>query len=77
MELQKAYDWKGLSLALKDLGLDATEEQCVKLLDLSLEFLEKSAALSQTPFDDVAVAVLRSTRSQLLPLIDKIDGKVG
>jgi hypothetical protein len=75
--MQEPYDLQSLVDGLKDRGLDVVEEVAVEVLEECLEWLEESAHLSDTPFDDVVLVVLPKIKEEILKLIDKLDGEVG
>jgi hypothetical protein len=75
--MEKAYDPKALALMLKDKGLDLAEESVVLVVDVLFDWLEQSAKLSTTPFDDAAMLVAPKVKELVHSLVDKIDGEIG
>lgn len=77
MEMTKAYDVQVLIADAKDIGLEIGEDVAVKLLDVVYNWFEKSANLSSTPFDDMAVPFVEKGMLFAKLYADKIDGKIG
>jgi hypothetical protein len=77
MHLEKAYDWKALVAELKTAGLDLGEDAAKKVLESVLVWVEESAKLSATPYDDMGLIVLPKLKEMALAQVDKIDGQVG
>ena len=75
--MEKAYDPKELLSKLKGKGLDIAEESAKLLVESMLEWVEESAKVSATPYDDMAVFVLPQIKKLAMDAIDKIDGAVG
>lgn len=73
--MEKAWDLKGLSEGLKAKGLDLAEEAAGILAVGVLEWAEESVKLSENKYDDLAIAILPSVKSEILKLIDRIDGE--
>lgn len=72
--MEKPYDLKELGLRLKGKGLDQAEEIAELLYKEVKQWLKDSAAVSATPFDNLAMGYLDQLDSFVLPQIDKIDG---
>lgn len=75
--MEKAYDLKELGLRLKAKGLVEAEDLALEIYKEVKQFLRDSAALSATPYDNLAVPFLDQLDALVLPQIDKIDGAVG
>ena len=73
--MEKAYDLKELGNALKGKGLDVAEESLNILFDSVVEWVEESAKLSATPYDDMAMLVMPQLKKLVKEAIDKIDGE--
>lgn len=73
--MEKAYDLKELGNALKEKGLDVAEESLNILFDSVVEWVEESAKLSATPYDDMAMLVMPQLKKLVKEAIDKIDGE--
>lgn len=71
------YDLKALLEKLKVRGLDLSEEAAKGAVEDVLTWLEDSAKLTATPMDDIAAAVLKSYKPQIMAELDKINGKAG
>lgn len=71
--MEKAYDVKELVTYLKAEGLEATEELAKVVYSGVMKWIEDSAKLSKSPFDDVIVIARGVIDSQVLPQIDKIN----
>jgi len=74
--MSKAYDVKELVEILKVNGLDLAEEAAELAVKSVLEWVEKSADLSENKYDDLLKAVIPMVKPMLLKGLDKIDGKV-
>jgi hypothetical protein len=75
--MEKAYDFKDLGLRLKGRGLDIAEEASKVVIEEVLAWVEDSAKLSATPYDDMAVFIVPKVKDLALKYADKIDGQVG
>lgn len=75
--MEKAYDLKDLGKKFKDSGLDLAEESLNIVLDNVLVWFKESAAMSETPYDNMALILLPELEKLLKAQIDKIDGKEG
>jgi hypothetical protein len=75
--MDKAYDIKVLAEKLKANGLEIAEESAKIVVKATLEWIEESAKLSATPYDDLALVVMPQVKSFIDKAIDKIDGQVG
>lgn len=73
--MEKPYDLKELGLRLKDKGLDQAEDIAEMIYKELKQWLKDSAALSATPFDNLAMGYLDQLDSFVLPKIDKLDGE--
>ena len=76
-ELEKAYSLKTLVKEMKARGLDIAEEAAVEVYDGLVAWLQKSAALTSTPIDDMIVVALKQLDGEVKKGIDKLDGEVG
>lgn len=74
--MEKAYDLGAFALQLKARGLDLAEEAVKIIVEESFSFIEESAKLSASPYDDMALIVLPKLKEMALQGVDKIDGKV-
>jgi hypothetical protein len=75
--MEKAYDIKALVAKLKSKGLDVAEDAARHLVEASLEWVEESAKLSATPYDDMGLIVVPQLKKMALAAVDKIDGQEG
>lgn len=73
--MEKAYDVKALSEKLKARGLDVAEEAAKIIVEESFAWIEESAKLSATPYDDMGLVILPHLKKIALTQVDKIDGK--
>ena len=73
---KKAYDVKVLMEKLKARGLDLAEEAAGMVVEEVADWVVESAAISKTPFDDVAAVVMPTLKKEAMKAIDKIDGEV-
>lgn len=71
------YDLKALIEKLKSRGLNLAEDAARGAVEDVLSWVEEGAKASATPLDDIAAAVLKSYKPQILAELDKIDGAVG
>jgi len=62
---------------LKAKGIEVAEDALVLLLDEVLDYAAKKVIETENKFDDMLIAVLPIIKSQLVDLIDKVDGKEG
>lgn len=75
--MEKAYDIKALAEKLKGRGLDMAEEAAKIVIEETLAWVEESAKISATPYDDMGLIVLPQLKVLALGAADKIDGAVG
>lgn len=73
--MEKAYDLKELVKLSKDEGLMIAEEGAEALVKVVFSWLEESAKLSKTPYDDMGLVVMPKLKEMVLDQIDKIDGQ--
>lgn len=73
----KPYDLSVLTAKLKERGLNLVEDEVKVVIHELAGWLSESAKLSETPFDDVALAVIPLLEKAGTDLADKIDGQVG
>lgn len=74
--MEKAYDLKILGERLKAKGLVVAEDAAEEIYKETKDWIEESARLSKTPYDDMALIVFPQLDNLVLPQIDKIDGQV-
>lgn len=72
-EEKKAYDVKELVKEVKSQGLEITEEGAKVLIKSTFKWLKESAAISKTPYDDMASVVYPVVEKQILDLAEKIN----
>lgn len=72
--MEKAYDLKALVEKLKAKGLDVAEDAAKIVVEESFAWVEESAKLSATPYDDLLIAVIPVMKKEVLKAVDKIDG---
>ena len=72
--MENAYDVAALIKKLEMHGLTIAEEAARTLVIDVLDWVEASAKISPTPWDDVALVVLPEFKKKILAEIDKIDG---
>jgi hypothetical protein len=75
--MTNAYDPKELASRLKGRGLDLAEEGTKIAIEEIFGWVEESAKISATPYDDMATVVLPHLKKFALEQADKIDGQVG
>lgn len=79
--MEKAYDLKALGEKLKAAGIpvmeDALESAAGKCYIAVKEWLTESAPLSENKIDDIVAPFYGQLDPVILPLIDKINKKVG
>lgn len=73
----KAYDVKELVAKYKARGLDIAEDAAIMILEETMDWVEESAKISTTPYDDIVAVVIPVAKKEAMKAIDKIDGKVG
>jgi hypothetical protein len=72
---KKAYDVKDLVEKLKGHGLELAEESCKVLISTTLEWVEESAKISHTPYDDIALIVMPQLKKFIFDAVEKINPK--
>mgnify|MGYP005989106507 CR=1 FL=1 len=77
IEEKKAYDFKVLAAKLKAKGLDLAEETVKMIAEETFDWVEESAKISPTPYDDMGMIVLPQLKKLAFDNIDKIDGQEG
>lgn len=75
--MDKAYDLAALAAKVKGRGLDLAEESVKILIEETFVWVEESAKLSATPWDDMALVVMPQVKKLALDAVDKIDGQQG
>lgn len=71
--MEKAYDLKGLLAELKGNGLEIAEESAKVVIVAVFEWLEKSAALSENKYDDLASVLYPQLRAYALEQAEDIN----
>jgi hypothetical protein len=59
---------------IKQKGLKAAEDHMIMALDQAIEIGEVMVNETSTPFDNVALTVIKTFRNQIKDFIDKLDG---
>ncbi len=75
--MNKAYDVKDLAQKLKKEGLNVAEDEAKAVVKVVSAWVQESAKLSATPFDDIALVVLPQVEKLAMAKLDLIDGEVG
>ena len=75
--MKNAYEFKALIEILKGKGLEVAEESAEVLFDSVMEWVEESAKLSATPYDNMAMLIMPQLKEIVKKQIDKIDKKEG
>ena len=75
--MTKAYDINDLIERFKGHGLDLLEDEVKLAVGDLFGWVEESAKLSATPYDDMALVILHKLKEYALTYADKIDGAVG
>jgi len=70
---KKAYDIKLLLENLKDEGLEIAEESAKILINGFMNWLEESAELSDTPYDDMAAMLYPQLKKMALDKAEDIN----
>ena len=71
----KAYDLKVLGARLKAKGLIEAEDAAGSIYSELKVWIEESAVISKTPYDNMALIIFPQLDNLILPQIDKIDGE--
>lgn len=71
--MEKAYELKGLLEELKSSGLELAEESAKVVIEAVFSWVEKSAKLSATPYDDLAMVIVPQIKKYALEQADKIN----
>lgn len=71
--MEKAYDLKLLGEELKKEGLEIAEESLKIVVNAMFNFLEKSAELSETPYDNMAAMLYPQIKKLILEEVEKIN----
>jgi hypothetical protein len=74
--MEKAYDFKGLVDGLKEQGAEVAEEAAKAVVIAVFDWLEKSADLSATPYDNLLKPFYPQAKAYVLAEAEKIN-KVG
>lgn len=72
-EEKKAYDLKLLLEKLKAQGIEVLEENAKILVETTFDWLEESAKLSKTPYDDMAVVIYPKAKELILEQAERIN----
>lgn len=75
--MEKAYDVGELLEILKSKGVVIAEDLAEQSFAAFMEWIRQSAALSSTPYDDMALGFLTGLETKVKEAIDKIDGEEG
>jgi len=75
--MKKPWDKKALVAKLKENGLDIAEETVMLMIDGVFDWAEESIKLTPNKLDDLALPVLKITRTFLKKKADQIDGEIG
>lgn len=75
--MEKAYDTKALVEKLKAKGMDVAEDAAILAVTEVMAWFKESALLSENKYDDLVLGVLPLIETEILKLVDKIDGKEG
>ena len=70
-------DFQVLLDKLKAEGLDVAEDAAKVVVEAVLEWAEDAVVKSENKYDDLLLAVFPVVKSELLKLVDKIDGEQG
>lgn len=73
MSEKKAYDAKLLLEKLKSEGIEVAEESAKILINAIFSWLEESAALSENPYDDMAMVVYPKLKQLALDKAEDIN----
>lgn len=73
-KLEKAYDIQVFIERMKVIGLTDAEDLALAVYAETDKWIEQSAMKSETPWDDLGIPFLKSTRPLILEQIDGIDG---
>lgn len=76
--MEKAYDLKELAVILKGNGLELLEESSKIIFDSVMDWIEESAKVSPTPYDDLIALVspqIRKIVNEKLEEINKADNE--
>lgn len=71
--MDKAYDLKGLVGGLKGQGLEIAEESAKIVVTAVFKWLEDSATLSATPYDDLLKVLYPQAKAYVLEQAEKIN----
>lgn len=73
--MEKAYDVKALAQKFQSKGLAIAEEAATQAVEAVFEWVEESAKLSATPYDDMGLILLPHLKKLALEAVEKIDPK--
>lgn len=71
--MEKAYDTKALLEILKGQGLEVAEESAKIIINSLFIWIEDSAKLSETPYDDMALVILPQLKTLALSKAEDIN----
>ena len=73
--MEKAYELKALVEELKGKGLPVAEEAAKVVVEAVLDWVQKSAVVSDNKVDDFIAAVIPVIKPVIMEQVGKIDGK--
>lgn len=73
VEEKKAYDVNVLLESLKSKGLEVAEESVKVLIEVVVDWLDESATLSTTPYDDMAKILYPQLKAMALEKAEDIN----
>jgi hypothetical protein len=71
--MEKAYDLPSLVSAIKAQGIEVTEELAKSITIAVIAWLDESASVSPTPYDDMLKVLYPVIKEKLLALEEKIN----
>jgi len=70
--MEKAYDLKELGARLQAVGMPVLEETTEQVVEVFFQWLADSAAVSPTPYDDMAQLIMPQIKKLVLDQVEKI-----
>lgn len=70
--LTKAYSGKELVERLKMRGLDVAEEAATVIVEETFDWLDESAGMSETPYDDILKPIYPVAKKSVMDQVNKI-----
>lgn len=71
--MEKAYDFKNLVERFKADGIEMAEEAAKKVIGHAFDWLNESADLSKTPYDDILKVIYPQAKAKVMEYAEDIN----